>query len=160
MQRPRPVTLLAVLVILLSASNLLTGILLITGKLPFDKVLGQAPDLGDLRDQFERTMKVVIVFISFLGFAVGIGLLGMKNWARVTTRVLAVLGLLGALIQIIQAFAGKEPGAFLFYAIVGGAYYWAFFYLGQAPVRAAFNPRPPQDSAPQPPAPPGSDSAG
>jgi hypothetical protein len=160
MQRPRPVTLLAVLVILLAATNLFTGIGLITGKLPFDKVLGQAPDLGDMRADFERTMKVVIVVISFLGFAIGAGLLGMKNWARITTRVLAVLGLLGALMQMIQAFTAKEPGTFLFYALVGGAYYWAFFYLGQAPVRAAFGPPPPQDSAPQPPAPPGSDSAG
>jgi len=151
---------LAVLALFLAASNLLTGILLITGKISFDKLLGQMPELGDMQPQFEQTMKVIIVLFSVLGIAVAVGLLGLKNWARATTRVISVLGLLGALIQMIQAFVARDAPNFLFYALVGGAYYAAFFYLGQASVRAAFAPPQPPGSAPQPPVPPGPDSVG
>jgi hypothetical protein len=160
MQRPRAVTILAFLVLFLAASNLLTGILLITGKISMDKLIGQMPDLGEVQQDFEQTMKVIIVLFSVLGIAVALGLLGMKNWARATTRVLSVLGLLGALIQMIQAFVARDAPNFLFYAVVGGAYYWAFFYLGQAPVRAAFAPPRPPGSEPQPPIAPGSNPTG
>jgi len=158
MPRPRPVTLLAFLVFFLAASNLLTGVLLIAGKISFDKIAGQLPQLGDMQQDFEQTMKVLIVLFSILGLAVATGLLGMKNWARVTTRVLSVLGLLGALMQMIQAFVARDAVSFLICAIAGGAYYWAFYYLGQASVRSAFAPPPPPGSAPQPPIDPGPDS--
>jgi len=159
MPRPRPVTLLAFLVFFLAASNLLTGVLLITGKISFDKIAGQLPPLGDVQENFEQTMKIIIVLFSVLGLAVATGLLGMKNWARATTRVFSVLGLLGALMQMIQAFVARDAVSFLVCALAGGAYYWAFYYLGQASVRAAFAPHPPAGSAPQPPIAPGPDSS-
>lgn len=148
MKRPRPVTLLAVLTLLLSASNLLTGILLVTGKLPFDQLLGQMPDLGDLKEDFQQTMEVIILLFSVLGVALGLGLLGMKNWARAATRVLGVLGLLGALVQLIQSFVNKDALHFLFYALIGGGYYAAFWYLGRADVKSAFGPAPPANTPP------------
>jgi len=156
MKRPRAVTVLAVLILLLGASNFVTGMFLISGRVTFDKVFNHMPDLGEMQQDFEQTMKVVIVLSSLLVVAVAWGLLAMKNWARVTTRVLAVLGLLGALIQMIEAFTGKDAPNFLFYALVGGAYYWAFYYLGQSGVRAAFAMPSPPDSSTQPPIAPGS----
>jgi hypothetical protein len=164
MQRPRAVTILAVLVLVLGVMNLITGILLVTGKVTFDKVFGQVPDLGELQQNFEQTMKVVVILFSLVGIAIAFGLWRLQGWARRTTRVFAVLGLLGALIQMIQAFTIRDPVNFVFYAAVGGAYYWAYYYLGTAPIRAAFTPHPPPSSpAPEPPQaslPPGSDSAG
>jgi len=155
MQRPLAITLLAALALLIAFSNLMGGILLITGKITFDKVFGQVPPLGDMQQDFEQTMKVIIVLFGALGLAVAAGLWSMQNWARVITRVLCVLGLLGALIQMLQAFSIKDPVSFLFSAAVGGAYYWVFFYLGKAEVRALFNvsgrttlPRPPEPPAP------------
>jgi len=157
MIRPRAVTLLAVLVLLLAISNLSTGILLITGKLSPEKVFGQVPDLGDMQQNFEQTMKVMIILFSVVGAAVAFGLWTLRNWARTTTRVFSVLGLLGALIQMIQAFTLSDPISFVVYAIIGGAYYWVYFYLGQAPARAAFKPPPPPAPSTQPPAAPGAD---
>jgi hypothetical protein len=156
MKRPRAVTVLAVLILLLGASNFVTGMLLISGQITFDKLFGQLPALGDMQQDFEQTMKVIIVLFSLLSAAVAWGLLALKNWARVTTRVFAVLGLLGALMQMIQAFTTRDAPSFLVTAVIGGAYYWAFYYLGQAPVRAAFVPSAPPGSEPQPPAVPGS----
>jgi len=158
MQRPRGVTILAVLAIVLAGLDLLTGVLLIAGLIPFEKVVGSVPDLGDLQASFEQTMKVVIVMVSLLGLVVGVGLLRMQNWARAVARALGVLGLLGALIQMIQAFTIKDAPSFLFFAFAGGVYYWAFFYLGQKHIRAGFSPAPPPGS--EPPASPGPDSVG
>jgi len=160
MQRPRGVTILATLVIVLACLNLLTGVLVITGAIPFEKATGSLPDLGDMQASFEQTVKVLMVLFSVAGFAVGVGLLLMKNWARAITRVLCVLGLLGALIQMIQAFTVKDAPSFLFYALAGGAYYWAFFYLGRKHLRDAFAPPPPAGSPPPPPDSPGPGSAG
>ena len=160
MQRPRGVTILATLAIILSALNLLNGILLIAGVIPFEKAMGQVPDMGELQASFEQTVKVLLVLVSLLALVVGVNLLRMKNWARRVTRALSVLGLLGALVQMIQEFATKNAPGFLFCAVVGGAYYWAFYYLGQDHVRTAFASPGPGDPAPSPPSSAGPSSAG
>ena len=148
MHRPRPVTILAIITLLLSASNLFTGIMLITGKVSLDQLVGQLPDMGDLNAEFQQAMEVIIIVFSVLGVALGLGLLGMKNWARAATRVVAVLGLLGGLVQMITAFVAKDPVHFLLYALIGGGYYAAFWYLGQAHVRASFSSSPPPQIPP------------
>ena len=158
MKRPRAVTVLAVLILFLGALNFVSGMLLIAGKITFDNMLAQMPNLGPMQQDFEQTMKVAIVLFSVLAVAVAWGLLALKNWARVTTRVFAIVGLLGALIQMIQAFTIKDAPNFLMSAIIGGAYYWAFYLLGQASVRAAFVPLTP--GAAPPPLPPGSGPVG
>jgi hypothetical protein len=160
MPRPRPVTILAFLVFFLAASNLLTGILLFSGELSVDDFVRQMPRLADMKETFEHTAVFVAVLSALAYVIAGLGLLRMKNWARATTRALAVLGLLNALVYMMKGFFGKNPGVFLYSAIVGGGYYWAFYYLGQASVRAAFAPHPPPGSAPQPPVAPGPDSSG
>jgi len=155
MQRPRGVTILAVLVIVVAVLNLLNGVLLIYGVIPFEKAMGPVPDLGDMQASFEQTVKVMLVLVSLLALVVGVNLLLMKNWARRTTRALSVLGLLGSLVQMIQDFTIKDAPGFLFCAVIGGAYYWAFYYLGQDRIRAAFVPSAPAGQAPPPPVSPG-----
>lgn len=158
MQRPRPVTLLAVLALFLAFSYLFVGLLLYTGKINLDDLISQLPQLGDMKETFLHTAEVFALLFGLAYLIAGLGLLQLKNWGRATARVLAVLGLLSALVQMIQAFATKDAASFLLAALAGGIYYWAFFYLGQAHVRAAFGP--PPDSASQPPVFPGSNSAG
>ena len=157
MQRPRGVTLLAILALVIAGSNLLTGVMLIAGNLTFSDVFGPVPDLGELQAEFEHIMRFILLVLSLGILGVGIGLLTLKNWARATMRVLAVLGILGALITMVKAFSDGEAGRFLFCALLGGAYYWAFYYLGQKPIRAAFAPPPPGETPP--PASPGGDPA-
>jgi hypothetical protein len=151
MQRPLAITLLAALALLIALSNLTGGILLLAGRVTFERVFGQVPNVGDMQPGFEQTMKVIILLFGAFGLAVAFGLWSMRNWARAATRVLCVLGLLGALIQMIQAFTVKDPVSFLFSAAVGGLYYWVYFYLGKADVKALFNPT---SSAVAPPSPP------
>jgi len=146
---------LAVLVMLLAISNLVTGALLISGRVTFERAFAQVPEMGDMQATFEQTVKVMLILVSVLGIAMAWGLWKLQNWSRATMRAFCVLGLLGALIQMIQAFTTKDALNFLSSAIFGGLYYWVFFYLGTTAARAAFG------GAPSQPAPPaGGDSAG
>jgi len=159
MQRPRLVTLLAALALFLAFSYFLAGLLLYTGKINLDEFLSRMPQLEGMKDVFLHTAEVFTLLFGLLYLLTGLGLLGMKNWARALARGLAVFGLLSALVQMLQAFSSKDAGAFLLAAIGGGIYYWAFYYLGQPAIRAAFRPAPPPGSAPPPPLPPGPDSS-
>jgi len=157
MQRPRAVTVLAVLALIIAGSNLLTGAMLVTGNLTLEQVFGPLPNVGDMRAEFEHVMKFMVLMLSLGAFAIGAGLLALKNWARIAMRVFTFLGFLGAVVTMFRAFGDREAAMFLFCAILGGAYYWAFHYLGQPAARAAFAPPPPPASAPPPPVPPGPD---
>ncbi len=149
MPRPRPVTFLGVLACLLGSSYLITAVLLKSGKFPVDQMLAQMPNLGDIgRDEIVQTLIVLAAVFGALGVIIGLGLLGMKNWARVAARVFAVLFLLGALINMIQAFHDGAAAGFLLYAVAGGADYAVFWYLGRAQVRAAFARVPPSQMPP------------
>jgi len=161
MLRPRMLTVLAILALLVGLSNLITGAMLITGAVSFEKVFGQVPEIGaDVQAEFEQTMKVVVAMFGVLTLAIAWGLWRMQNWARATARGLCVLGLLGALIQMLTAFSAKDAGGFLSYAIAGGAYYAVYFYLGKDATRAMFR-RPAAGAPPtEPTAPPDSASGG
>jgi lysylphosphatidylglycerol synthetase-like protein (DUF2156 family) len=153
MQRPRPVTLFAGLALFLASSYLFSGVMLYLGKIDLDEVIRQLPQIADMRETFVHTALVFAVMFGVAYLAAGVGLLLMKNWARALARVLAVLGLLGALVQMIECFTTQEAAGFFFAAVGGGLSYWAFFYLGQPHARAAFNAAPPPGSEPPPVAP-------
>jgi hypothetical protein len=140
MTRPRGITIIAALTLLLGVLNLPVGIGVLAGKIRPEDVMGQMPDVGDLKESFAQILGWISILFSLLCIVVGGALLWLKDWARKTVRVIAVLGLLSALVQMVGAFAGKDALRFLGYAIAGGLYFAAFWYLAQAHVRAAFNP--------------------
>jgi hypothetical protein len=150
MRRPRLVTLLAFLALFLAFSYLLAGLLLYSGKINLDEFLSQMPQLEGMKETFLHTAEVFTLLFGLLYLLAGLGLLGMKNWARALARGLAVFGLLSALVQMLQAFSTKDAATFLLAAIGGGIYYWAFYYLGQPATRAAFGPPPPPGAVPPP----------
>ena len=124
---------------------MLTAVLLASGKFPAaDQVLSQMPNVpGVSKEEALRTLSVVAGVFGVLGLIIGLGLLGMKNWARATARGLCLFFLLGALVNMIQAFHDNNAASFFFFAVLGGVEYAAFWYLGQAQVRAAFGKLPP-----------------
>jgi len=163
MQRPRGVTILAVLALIVAASNLLAGALLVTGTYTIEQVFGPVPKFGDMQADFEHILKFTILALSLAILGIGVGLLALKNWARMAMRVITVFGILGAVISMVMAFGDGEAERFLVTAISGGLYYWAYYYLGRPAIRAVFgpHPHPPPGSVSSPPAPPpSSDSAG
>ena len=77
------------------------------------------------------------IFIAFgiLAIFVALGLLKLKNWARVTSIVLAALGLLGSIRNLAIGFHGSG----MIMTIVFLAYYiWVIWYMLQPNVKAAF----------------------
>ncbi|HUJ41532.1 MAG TPA: hypothetical protein VLW54_13405 [Candidatus Acidoferrales bacterium] len=159
MKRPRLVTLFAVLALFLASSYVMAGLLLYTGKISLDEFIRQMPQLADMKDTVFHTALVFTLMFGLLYLLAGAGLLQMKNWGRALTRGLAIFGLLSALVNLIQAFASKDAASFLVAAIAAGLYYWAFYYLGQPAIRAAFGVPPRTGPAPPPPSVPGSDSS-
>src|SRR5208282_2254259 len=109
MARPRPVTILAVLSLFLAFWYLLVGALLSTGKIPIGEMMKQVPQFADMQETFERAAVVFALLFGCAYLFTGIGLLRTMNWARASARVLGVLGLLSALIQMIQAFVARDP---------------------------------------------------
>ena len=66
---------------------------------------------------------------------VALGLIKLKNWARVTAIVLAILGLLGSIRNLAMGFHGSG----MVMTIIFLAYYiWVVWYLLQPNVKAAF----------------------
>lgn len=150
MQRPRGVPIVAIATILLGLLNLSLGASLLSGKLRAEDFMVQMPDLGDMKESFTRILGIGSVLFGLLCILLGAGLLWLKDWARKITRGIAVVGLLGGLVQMVGAFAGKEAGHFLSGAIIGGCYYGAFWYLAQPAVKAAFGPPAPPEPPPDP----------
>jgi hypothetical protein len=136
------------MIILLAVLNLPAGFSLLSGKLRLEDVMGQVPDLGDMRESFTRNLAIASILFSVLGILLGAGLLWRKDWARKIMRVVSVMGLLGALVQMISAFVARDAGHFLGYSIAGGCYYWAFWYLAKPAVKAVFSPPPPPPEPP------------
>src|SRR5580693_5057648 len=124
MQRPTGVTIIAVLDFIGAAGLLILGLLafacgsLLAGffnaAATANGGTGAAPASG-----LAAGIGIFIgaIFLAFAIFAifVAIGLLKLKNWARVTTIVLSVLGLLGSLRNLIAAFHG---GGMIFTIVV------------------------------------------
>jgi hypothetical protein len=152
MKRPRGVTIVAIAAVFLGLLNLSLGASLLSGKVRAEDFMAPMPDLGDMKDSFSRTLGVASVLFGLLWILLCAGLLWLKDWARKITRGIAVVGLLGGLVQMVGAFVGKDAGHFLGGAIIGGCYYGAFWYLAQPGVKVAFGP-------PAPPAPPPPDPA-
>jgi hypothetical protein len=144
MNRPTGVTIIAVLDFIGAASLLILGLLAFAGgsliagfinaAAAQSGTAGAAPASG-----LAAGIGIFIgaIFLAFAIFAifVAIGLLKLKNWARVTTIVLSVLGLLGSLRNLIAAFHG---GGMIFTIVVLAYYIWVIWYMLQPNVKAAF----------------------
>lgn len=80
----------------------------------------------------------LLLLLAAVNFALGWGLLELRNWARVTTIVLAALSLIGAVFGGVSLFGGTRPiigTAPLVWAIIYGLVIW---YLMQPEIQDVF----------------------
>jgi hypothetical protein len=141
MNRPAGVTVIAVLCFLVTAGCVLIGILLVLGGGYIATLIRMsdhdAAATGILAGLGALIGVVVLVF-AVLYAVVGWGLLKLKEWARITTLVLAGLSILGGLIGLVGAFTHFSVFV-LFWTVVRLAIVaWIIWYLLQPSVRAAF----------------------
>src|SRR5579863_7384417 len=148
MQRPGGVTFIAVLDFIGAAFCIIFGLLAFAGgsliasffsaAATANGATGTAPAAG-LMAGIGIFIGAIFIALSILVIFVALGLLKLKNWARVTSIVLAVLGLLGSIRNLATGFHGSA----MVMTIVFLAYYiWVVWYLLQPNVKAAFGQTP------------------
>jgi hypothetical protein len=144
MQRPTGVTIIAILDFIGAAGLLILGLLSFVGgsliagffnaASTANGATGAAPAAGWMAG---IGIFIGAIFLAFAIFAIfiAIGLLKLKNWARITTIVLSALGLLGSLRNLAMAFHG---GGMVYTIIVLAYYIWVIWYMLQPSVKTAF----------------------
>jgi hypothetical protein len=142
MQRPTGVTVIAVLDFIGAAFCVIAGLLMFAGGAMLGSLFSAAanangtaaPGAGFLAGM-GAFLGVIFLVIAIVVIFVAVGLLKLKNWARVTTIVLSALGLLGNLAKFTQGMGGSG----IVWTIVALAYYiWVIWYMLQPNVKAAF----------------------
>ena len=99
MERPLGVTILAILHFIGVFFAICAGLLMILGMGFFAAALARAANIGSGGAGIIAGLGVVLAIFAFIGAAIsgliGWGLWNLKNWARITAMVFAVLGMLG-----------------------------------------------------------------
>jgi hypothetical protein len=144
MQRPTGVTIIAVLdfigagfavigaLLMFMGGSILAG--LFSAAATANGATGTAPAAG-IMASIGIIAGVIVLCFAVLAIFIAMGLLKLKNWARVTTIVLSGLGLLSSLSRFLHGFAG---GGMIVTIIIVAYYIWVIWYMLQPDVKAAF----------------------
>ena len=140
--RPLGVTILAILHFIGTAGLICLGLVMILGMSFFAAALAHAANIGSGGAGIIAGLGVALAIFMFIGAAIsgliGWGLWNLKNWARITAMVFAVLGMLGAAAGLMFSLMHFSP-FFMTTAIVrGGLAALIFWYLNQPHVKLAF----------------------
>ena len=140
--RPLGVTILAILHFIGTAGLICLGLLMILGMSFFAAALAHAANIGSGGAGIIAGLGVVLAIFMFIGAAIsgliGWGLWSLKNWARITAMVFAVIGMLGAVAGLMFSLMHFNP-FFMTTAIVrAGIAALIFWYLNQPHVKLAF----------------------
>ncbi len=144
MERPAGVTVIAVLDFIGAGFGLIGALLMFMGgsilaslfsaAATANGATGTAPAAG-IMASIGIIAGVIILCFVVLAIFIAMGLLKLKNWARIATIVLSALGLLGSVRNIVMAFHGSG----MVVTIVILAYYiWVIWYMLQPNVKVAF----------------------
>ena len=80
----------------------------------------------------------IFLAIAALYVVTGIGLLGLKNWARVLTIVLIALGLVSGAFGLVSSLSHFSIGLLLWRACIFAIDVWILIYLFKPHVKQAF----------------------
>jgi hypothetical protein len=142
MQRPTGVTIIAVLDFIGAGFCVIGGLLMFMGGSIVASIFsaaaangaaGAAPAAG-IMGSIGVIAGVIALLLAAFAVAVALGLLKLKNWARVTTIVFSVLGLLGNL----NGFRAGMSSALVGPVIGLALNIWIIWYMLQPHVKAAF----------------------
>lgn len=97
---PTGVKVIAILFYIGAALSIISGLLSLFGASLFGSVFGNMSGLGMIGAGFLFIMALFYIGIGILYIFIGRGLWMLKQWARITAIVLAVLGLLFAIIRL------------------------------------------------------------
>ncbi len=142
MNRPAGVTVIAVLCFVFGALYALGGATMMAGGGIIAKIMSEqgqaAGPLAGMIAGLGAAIGIFLLLIGIVDIVLGVGLLQVKEWARIVSIVLAgigaalgVLGLLGGLVHFVLF-------ATIFRACVLAVEIWIIIYLLKPEVKAAF----------------------
>jgi hypothetical protein len=151
MNRPTGVTVLAVLQFIGAGCCVIGGLLMMVGGTFLAAILGRATASGGGSTAMAGMGALIGVvggvfclMLAVLYGAVGWGMWGLKNWARIVTIVLAAIGALFQVLGLMGSLLHFHIFALLWNVIWVGVNGFIVWYLIQPQVRAAFEGPQPQ----------------
>ncbi|HKD78827.1 MAG TPA: hypothetical protein VKH81_03990 [Candidatus Angelobacter sp.] len=142
MNRPTGVTLIAVLYFLGAAFAALGGIGMVAGGGMLASMMNQqgaqAGPMAGIIASFGAAVGIFFLVMAAIDVLLGIGLIKLKEWARLTTVILtAIFAALGAL-GLLKDLTHFVLFSFLISAVVVALQVWIVVYLLKPEVKAAF----------------------
>jgi len=139
MQRPTGVTILAVLAFIAGVFLVVAALLSLLGG-ALVSTLGSS-HMGLIAGLGAAVVAIFFLLLAVLEVVIGVGLLKLRNWARIVTIVLVGLSLLGSVGSIFSPFAHMHVFLLIFlirrlaFAAID---VWILWYLFQPHVKQAF----------------------
>jgi hypothetical protein len=138
MQRPTGVTIIAILAFLGAIGAACLGLLMFVGSAFVASFFANMPGMGAMAGGVTAVIGVFCLFFAVLYGVTGYGLLALKNWARIITIVLSVIGLIFGLLGLVAAFAHFGMGILVGQIIRVAIAALVLWYLFQPNVKQAF----------------------
>ena len=130
---PVGVKIISVLYYIGAVVLILLGILLIVGAGFIGTILQSIPLLGALGAGLFIVIAIILIVFAVLSFFLGRGLWKAQKWARIVVIVFSVLGVLFALLAIVQGQILNNLLSLIINAVIGG------YLLFSKDVKAAFS---------------------
>ena len=137
MDRPTGVTILAVLNFLGAAMLVLGGLFFLVGMSMIGAASHQPGAMGALAGMGAIAGVIFLVFAAF-AVAVGVGMLKLQNWARITTIVLSCLSILSGVFSVLVSLLHFQIVALIMNVVFLAFYAWIVWYMFQPHVKNAF----------------------
>jgi uncharacterized membrane protein (DUF2068 family) len=138
MQRPKGVTILAVLAFLLAALTLLAALVFLVGGPLLDELRRGATGMDAMVLAMGAKLGVMLLVLAVVYAVAGIGLWKLQNWGRILTIVVVALGFLSAAAGALASIQHWQPGPLIKQLIVVAIDVWIITYLLKQDVKRAF----------------------
>ncbi len=117
---PTGVKVIAVLYYIGAILGIIFGLLFLIGTGTIDSIADQIPMLVALGASLFVVSGIILIGLGVLGFFIGRGLWKARPWARIVTIVFAALGILMAVISMIQGDIAGNILGLVIELIIGG----------------------------------------
>ena len=132
-EAPTGVKVISILYFIGSAICLIVGLLMIVGASFVSGLLKSMPMMGAIGSAIFAVVGVVALVIGALGAFIAMSLWKGKNWARIVAIVFAILGILGALSNLVN---GAFVIGIIYLAIEG---FIAYYLISNKEAKAFFS---------------------
>jgi len=117
---PTGVKIIAVLYYIGAVLGVIFGLLFLVGAGMMGSIASQIPLLGALGGALFFVLGIILIGLGVLGFFVGRGLWKARPWARIVAIIFAALGILMAVISMVQGNIASNIFNLVIQLVIGG----------------------------------------